>query len=144
MKPKTSSKAKFNGREVEVKDSKVVLGGSTTLAGSCSTQLFMFQTLITKFGGNFFLKDNEQVSIGKASKMLSENPARIAKIDKIAKIEKGYRGDLLLFTKDLHLTHTFIAGRTVFDHQNAPVFHEDFESQSHNTLEHSKHCCDEI
>ncbi len=51
MKPKSTSKAKFNGRDVEVKDSKVVLGGSTTLAGSCSTQLFMFQTLVNKFGG---------------------------------------------------------------------------------------------
>ena len=47
--------------------------------------------------------------------MLSETPAKVAKIDKeVGSISVGKRADLLLFDKDLTLTMVLVDGKIVY------------------------------
>jgi len=82
--------------------------GTNTLAGSCSTLLETFHSLVNILG----------VPIGKAVAMLSENPARIAKITHTGLIEVGKRADVLLFNEDLSLLKTVVSGQIVFQIEN--------------------------
>lgn len=97
---------KYGNRQMQVSPSGRTLSiiGTNTLAGSCSTLLDTFHSLVNIFG----------VPIGKAMMMLSENPARIAKISHTGRIEVGKRADLLLFDDNLRLLRTVVYGKIVF------------------------------
>jgi len=112
LEPNPTSSVTYGGRELEVKQEtsdrcKVVLKGTNVIAGSCSTQLHLFHTLVRLF----------DVPLEQAVDMLAHNPARIAKLDKqhIGSLCPGNRGDVLLFDKDLRLSKTLVAGQIVFD-----------------------------
>eukprot|EP01102_Stenamoeba_stenopodia_P016792 TRINITY_DN5905_c0_g1_i1.p2 TRINITY_DN5905_c0_g1~~TRINITY_DN5905_c0_g1_i1.p2 ORF type:complete len:190 (+),score=45.23 TRINITY_DN5905_c0_g1_i1:648-1217(+) len=84
---------------------KVVVQGTNTIAGSCTNMLRIFYDLITLFN----------IPMRQASKMLSETPARVAKIDKdVGSIAVGKSADLLLFDKDLTLKMVFVSGKLVY------------------------------
>jgi len=116
----------YGGRELEVKREKkdpsarVVIKGTTTMAGSCTTQLSMFHNLVNLF----------HVPIYDAVDMLAHNPARIVNLDKqnIGSLRVGNRADILLFDKELELQKTIVAGSVVFDRhrktQASPVLLE--------------------
>ncbi|KAJ7326568.1 Putative N-acetylglucosamine-6-phosphate deacetylase [Desmophyllum pertusum] len=96
----------YGNRQIQVSPSGRTLSivGTTTLAGSCSTLLGTFHSLVNIFG----------VPIGKAVAMLSENPARIAKMSHTGLIEVGKRADLLLFDENVNLSRTVVSGQVVF------------------------------
>ncbi|XP_071501801.1 N-acetylglucosamine-6-phosphate deacetylase-like [Diadema antillarum] len=99
-------KMSYSNRDMQVSaDGKcLVISGTTTLAGSCCSCLDAFRYLVRVF----------QVGLGKAAAMVSENPARIAKLDDVGRIEIGKRADLLLFDIDLNLGKTFVRGKVVY------------------------------
>ncbi|XP_077863301.1 N-acetylgalactosamine-6-phosphate deacetylase-like [Saccoglossus kowalevskii] len=99
-------KVKYCGRDVEVSaDGKCLyLSGSETIAGSCCSVKDAFHSLVETLGLN----------IGEAVAMVTETPARIAKLDHIGKIEVNKRADLLLFDSELNLQKTIVAGQLVY------------------------------
>lgn len=83
---------------------KVVIKGTNTIAGSCTNLLRIFNDLIQILG----------ISVEKALKMLTLNPARIAKIEeKVGTLEKGKKADFLLFDRRLNLVGVYIDGRRI-------------------------------
>eukprot|EP01111_Echinosteliopsis_oligospora_P008108 TRINITY_DN2355_c0_g1_i1.p1 TRINITY_DN2355_c0_g1~~TRINITY_DN2355_c0_g1_i1.p1 ORF type:complete len:420 (-),score=112.26 TRINITY_DN2355_c0_g1_i1:24-1283(-) len=101
---------KYSGTEIELVEHegggrKVVLKGTNTIAGSCSAQIQIFQSLMKVF----------KIPPEQAVTMLSEAPAKITKIDDVVgAIEVGKRGDVLLFDKDFNLIKTIIAGHVAW------------------------------
>ncbi|XP_071964252.1 N-acetylglucosamine-6-phosphate deacetylase-like [Antedon mediterranea] len=100
-------KLSYSGRTMEVSaDGKCLfVSGTCTLAGSCCTSHDAFKSLVNIF----------HISIGEASAMVSETPARIAHLKNVGKVDIGYRADLLLMDESLNLKQTFIAGKKCFD-----------------------------
>ena len=79
--------------------SKVVKKGTQTIAGSCANQLDMFYNMIEDLG----------VSVEKAVTMLSETPARIARVDdQVGSIAVGRYADLLFFDENMELSMVMI------------------------------------
>ncbi|XP_058972236.2 N-acetylglucosamine-6-phosphate deacetylase isoform X1 [Pocillopora verrucosa] len=97
---------KYGSKQIQVSPSgrTLSIAGTNTLAGSCGTLLGAFHSLIHIF----------RVPLGDAVAMLSENPARIAKISHTGLIEVGKRADLLLFDTQLNLSRTIVSGKVVF------------------------------
>ncbi|PRP83165.1 N-acetylglucosamine-6-phosphate deacetylase-like [Planoprotostelium fungivorum] len=111
LEPSADHSISYGGRQLEVARVKsnccprVVLKGTKTMAGSCTTMIAMFQYLVNVF----------RVPIDQASQMCSANPARITKLKNIGSIGSGYRADLLLLNKDLSLKKTIIHGDVAFE-----------------------------
>jgi hypothetical protein len=83
---------------------KVVIKGTNTIAGSCTNLLRIFNDLIRILG----------ISVERALKMLTLNPARIAKIEgEVGTLEKGKKADFLLFDRRLNLVGVYIDGRRI-------------------------------
>ncbi|XP_077991798.1 N-acetylglucosamine-6-phosphate deacetylase-like [Glandiceps talaboti] len=103
---KPGEKVSYNNREMQVsEDGKCLyISGTNTLAGSCCSVMDAFLSLVDVFN----------VNIAEAVAMVSETPARIAKLDHVGKIEVGRRADLLLFDDKLKLQKTLIAGEVVY------------------------------
>lgn len=112
MEPITEETVTFAGRQLEVQtgpngDSpRVVLKGTSTIAGSCTTQLTMFHSLMEIF----------DVPLFEAVSMLSHNPAKILKLSHVGGIKVGNRADLLLFSRtNFRLQKTIVAGKVAYD-----------------------------
>jgi N-acetylglucosamine-6-phosphate deacetylase len=71
---------------VIVEDGVAKLPDRSSFAGSVTNGEKMFEVLHKKYG----------YSVEDASKMLSENPARYIGLEKLGKIERGYRADLAI------------------------------------------------
>lgn len=98
------TKATYCGRHLEVSpDGKaVVLEGTSTLAGSCMSQLDSFRNLVNVLG----------VPVPEAANMLAANPCRIVGLNHLGRIEAGCRADFLFLTEapELRLEQTVIGG----------------------------------
>ncbi len=114
MEPAPCKRGLYGGREVEVSEDakEVVLSDSHTLAGSCVTQVSIFESLLTVF----------KLPLGEAVMMLSETPARVARLwPKVGSLEVGKCADLLCFSESKTnpsgwtLEQTFVHGRCVFE-----------------------------
>lgn len=84
----------------------VVLAGTTTLAGSCTTMHDIFCRLVHTF----------RCSIADASGMCSEVPARIARLPHVGRLQVGCRADMVVFHSEDTLSticDVFVAGRRV-------------------------------
>jgi len=111
LEPSADHSISYGGRQLEVSRNyksnccpRVVLKGTKTMAGSCTTMLAMFQYLVNVF----------RVPIAEASKMCSANPARITKLNNVGSLKEGNRGDMLLLTKDFKLQKTIVHGDVAF------------------------------
>lgn len=82
------------------------LVGQNVLAGSCCTLLDTFHSLVHVF----------KINVGHAISMLTENPAKIAGLKHVGKVEAGMRADLL-FDKDMNLRKTLVAGQIVYSNE---------------------------
>lgn len=85
-------------------DKRVCLKGTTTLAGSCVSQLDIYRNLVNVLN----------VSRGNAACMLSEVPARIAGLSHLGRLEPNRRADFLILGADSQLETTVIAGNIAF------------------------------
>lgn len=94
--------SKYCGREVEVNThgTAVYLKGTSTLAGSCASLLDAVRNLVSIVG----------VPLPQAIATVTENPARIARLDHIGAIAVGKRADFVFLRADLTLTGTMVAG----------------------------------
>ncbi|XP_033116535.1 N-acetylglucosamine-6-phosphate deacetylase-like isoform X2 [Anneissia japonica] len=108
--PVPAKKLNYSGRTMEVSsDGKCLfVSGTSTLAGSCCTSHDAFKSLVKTF----------HLTIGEASRMVSQTPASIANLKKIGKIEIGHRADIVLMDENLNLKKTFIAGKLYYDADN--------------------------
>eukprot|EP00039_Didymoeca_costata_P011507 m.162128 g.162128 ORF g.162128 m.162128 type:complete len:450 (+) comp15196_c0_seq5:63-1412(+) len=108
LEPKKGASLLYDDRELVVSDDlrTVVVKGSGRLAGSCCSLLDAFKNLVNVMN----------ISINKASAMLSGNPSRIAGLTHIGSLEVGKRADILLLSSapELKLTGTVINGKLVF------------------------------
>jgi len=95
----------YCGRLLKNVNGQVLIQNTNTLAGSCTNLYQIFRNLIQ------ILK----VDIFSAVQMLSENPARIAGLNHIGKIQIGKRADLLLFSEDFDLKQVLIGGELAFN-----------------------------
>jgi N-acetylglucosamine-6-phosphate deacetylase len=81
----SAKEATYCGRSLEVsrpspeEPARVTLKGTSTMAGSCTTQLAMFHSLLNIF----------DVSLVDAVQMLSHTPARVARLENIGAIREG-------------------------------------------------------
>ncbi|CAB4002068.1 N-acetylglucosamine-6-phosphate deacetylase, partial [Paramuricea clavata] len=96
----------YDGRQIKVdKENNVVKScDDDTLVGSCCTMLDIFNSLINVLN----------VPVGKAFMMLSENPARFAKLNNVGTIEVGKDANLVMFDHNYNLMKTFVDGRMAF------------------------------
>lgn len=116
--PKPGKIIRYAGNEMKVSNDGKVAQVGNVLAGSCSTILDQFRSLINIFG----------VSIGKAIFMCSTNPAKIVGLDKIGTIDIGKRADLLFWRKinskdkfPFVLERTIIHGETIFQKKQSAL-----------------------
>ncbi|XP_070555715.1 N-acetylglucosamine-6-phosphate deacetylase-like [Ptychodera flava] len=105
-KPEPGAEIIYNSRKMQVsEDGKCLfISGTKTLAGSCCSVMDAFRSLVKVLN----------VDVAQAAAMVSETPAKIAKLDHIGKIEPNKRADLLLFDGDLILQKTLVAGKVVY------------------------------
>jgi N-acetylglucosamine-6-phosphate deacetylase len=101
--------AAYGTRDVEIKKKEgnhfVMLKGTETIAGSCSDLLSIFYNLVNVL----------TVPVERAVMMLSENPAKIAKLTDVGTLEEGKRADLVLFDSDLKLLKTLVDGKVAHE-----------------------------
>jgi len=115
LEPNAKQSITYGGRELTVVTEnnedgpKLVIKGTTTMAGSCTTQLTIFHNLVNVFN----------VPIATAVAMLAHNPARIVKLDQkgIGSIKEGNRADVLLLNQHLDLQTTLVEGFVVHESQ---------------------------
>eukprot|EP00041_Stephanoeca_diplocostata_P026558 m.718308 g.718308 ORF g.718308 m.718308 type:complete len:460 (+) comp22994_c1_seq2:98-1477(+) len=120
MEPLPGVEQEYNGRTMVVSDDgrAVTLKGTCTIAGSCSSLLDSFRTLVRVF----------RLTVAQACHVVATNPARFVGLHTqgVGKIQPGTRADLLLFTEadpstgtpeifqraaDMTLTATYVAGK---------------------------------
>lgn len=95
----------FNDRAVEVRDGKLVLKGTNTIAGSCSTMDELLRIAVNVVG----------LTVEEAARMLAERPARVARIyPHVGSLKNHSRGDFVALSNDLHVRCVAVAGNTVF------------------------------
>ena len=89
----SEGRVSYCGREIEpsADGSHAVVCGTTTLAGSCASQLNMFHNLVDTMG----------VDVARAVQMLAETPARIANLPRTGVLERGAYADVLLFVRPI-------------------------------------------
>jgi N-acetylglucosamine-6-phosphate deacetylase len=108
MEAHEGSNAAYGTRDVEIRKKEdthfVCLKGTETIAGSCSDLLSIFHNLVHTLN----------VPVERAVMMLSENPARIAKLHDVGTLEPNKKADILLFDTDLSLQVTIIDGAIAF------------------------------
>jgi N-acetylglucosamine-6-phosphate deacetylase len=75
----------YEDRVMEVTAQGVVLRGTSTLAGSCTTMHAIFVTLLTTFG----------LPLEEASALCSGTPARVARLPHVGSLDVGKRADLV-------------------------------------------------
>lgn len=101
----SSSSVTYGKTTLEVTtDKRVCLKGSSTLAGSCVSQLDIFRNLVNVI----------RLTPADAACMLSEVPARIAALSHLGRLEPNRRADFLILNKDLQLETTVIAGQIAY------------------------------
>lgn len=101
----------YGGRQIEVNQKRqCCLRGTSTIAGSCVGQFEAFVHLLTVF----------RCSLLSAVKMMSSNPARIARIsDRVGTLLPGRRADFLILSSSATtLQQTFIAGVCVYNNKD--------------------------
>ena len=81
-----------------------LLADRTALAGSASRMIDLIRTVVTKVG----------VPLHEAILMASGNPARALGLPHKGKIEIGADADLVVFSKELEVKRTFLAGRPIY------------------------------
>lgn len=86
------------GTACYVKDSQTLFGSTTNLAN-------VFRSLVRTFG----------LDVGQAARMLSENPAKIMRMNHIGIIQVGRNANLTCWSKDLNLEKTFVFGQLSFE-----------------------------
>lgn len=86
----------------------VVFKDSNVIAGGCSTPLVVLRRVVQDLG----------VPLAQAVTMLTETPARIAKLEDLGSIAVGYKSDMLLLSDSLDLQTVVIDGRIAFQGQN--------------------------
>jgi len=96
----------YCGRKMVSSKKRVFLENTTTLAGSCTNLLEIFNNLTQVL----------KIPIPTAVPMLSENPARIAGLDHTGSIKEGKRGDILVFDKNIQLQTVLINGAVAWHH----------------------------
>lgn len=92
----------LGGQEIELKNSKAVIRGTDTLAGSTITVFDALKNAV-KFG----------VPLEKAVYAATTAPAKAARIEKSGELKVGNCADLLILDKDLNLISVFIDGEKV-------------------------------
>ena len=80
----------------------VVLQGTTTLAGSCTTMFRIFQQLVTSFG----------LSLQQAVQVCCESPAKIVRLPHVGRLAVGCRADMVALTsvEDLTIERVYVGG----------------------------------
>lgn len=100
----------FNDRAVEVRDGKLVLKGTSTIAGSCSTMDELLRNAVNIIG----------LPITEAVRLLSERPARVARLyPYIGCLKDKSRADFVALSNDLEVRRVVVAGNTVFESEGA-------------------------
>lgn len=87
----------------------VVFKDSDVIAGGCSTPLVVLRRVVQELG----------VPLAQAVTMLTETPARIAKLEELGSIAVGYKADMLLLSEKLDLQTVVIDGRVAFQAEPA-------------------------
>jgi len=94
----------YCGRKMVNSNKRVYLENTTTLAGSCTNLLEVFQNLTQVL----------KIPIPSAVPMLSENPARISGLDHTGILKEGKRGDILVFDTHVQLQTVLINGEVAW------------------------------
>lgn len=93
----------MNGRDIAITKQGVFIANTQNMAGSCTNQLEIFHNLTRAL----------RVPIATAFRMLSENPANYVGLNHIGTIEVGKQANLLVFDKEMNLSHVLLNGETV-------------------------------
>lgn len=93
----------MNGRDISITKEGVFIANTQNMAGSCTNQLEIFHNLTRAL----------HLPIATAFRMLSENPAHYVGLNHIGTIEVGKQANLLVFDKQMNLSHVLLNGETV-------------------------------
>lgn len=93
----------MSGTEFIVEDGVCKLRDRSAFAGSVATADVLIKTLVKDCG----------VSISDAVYMMTENPARLLKVNK-GRLAEGYDADVVVFDKNIEVTDVFVGENKVF------------------------------
>lgn len=96
-----------NGLPVIIEDGVAKLPDRTSFAGSVAT----FNLLVRN------MHDMANVPLDQVITMASRTPAHIMGLHDRGLIQAGLRADLTLFDEHIHVSHTIVAGRTVYQEE---------------------------
>lgn len=96
----------MSGTEFIVEDGVCKLKDRSAFAGSIAMADHLVQVMVKECG----------YDVVTAVKMISETPARIAKI-KAGKLEKGYRADIVVFDDEINVESIFVNGLNVINNK---------------------------
>lgn len=93
-----------NGQEVIVEDGVAKLPDRSAFAGSVATADRLVRNMIFEAGQ----------PLTEAVRMMTSTPARLAGLaHRKGQISKGYDADIVIFDKNIHVQHTFVAGHLI-------------------------------
>lgn len=93
-----------NGLPVIIEEGVAKLPDRTSFAGSVAT----FDRLVRN------MRDMAEVPLGTVIQMAAKTPAKIMGLHDRGEIAVGKRADLTLFDENIHVSHTMVGGRTVY------------------------------
>lgn len=96
--------AKDKGLRVIVEDGVAKLPDRTAFAGSVATADRLVRTMVVEAG----------LSVQEAVAMITANPARMMGITSKGILKDGMDGDVVVFDKDINVSHTVVEGELVF------------------------------
>ncbi len=94
---------KHNGVQAIIEDEVAKTPDRESFAGSIATADRLVRTMHKEAG----------VNIVDCVKMITQNPARIMKLEKTGKLEKGYDADVITFNENIEISNVWISGRKV-------------------------------
>ncbi|MCQ2742003.1 MAG: amidohydrolase family protein [Bacilli bacterium] len=89
----------MSGTEFIVEDGVCKLKDRSAFAGSVATDEVLIRTLLSC-----------GASLTDAVKMLTDNPAKLLKLNGKGRLQEGYDADIVVFDKDINVTDVFVGG----------------------------------
>ncbi|MPN62365.1 N-acetylglucosamine-6-phosphate deacetylase [bioreactor metagenome] len=93
-----------DGMKCIIEDGVAKLPDRSAFAGSVATADRLVRNMIVLAGA----------TLPEAVKMITENPARLMKLNNTGTLEKDYLADIVIFDEEIHVKRTIVGGKTVF------------------------------